>query len=258
MMVHGGIEKADHAIFADTGWEPAAVYRQVEWLTGVMAEHGIEFHRARRGNLRDDVEAQIQGGRGGGAGKRFASLPYFTLGPRGVGKVQRQCTSEYKLEPIEKEIRKILGLKFRQRWPKEVVVTTILGISWDESQRMKAEDPKRPWQQFEHPLIDRRMTRYDCLEWMEVHGYHEPPRSACLGCPFHSNAEWRRMQVEHPEEFEDAVDFDRKIRKMKGMRGDVYLHRSCKPLDEIDFRSEEERGQLTFGFEEECLGMCGM
>lgn len=36
-----------------------------------------------------------------------------------------------------------------------------------------------------------------------------------------------------------------------------FLHRSCKPLSEVDFSTEEERGQLDM-FNNECEGMCGV
>jgi len=39
---------------------------------------------------------------------------------------------------------------------------------------------------------------------------------------------------------------------------EIYLHRSCKPLDEVDFDNEEDKGQLGFDFQSECEGMCGI
>ena len=49
---------------------------------------------------------------------------------------------------------------------------------------------------------------------------------------------------------------DEKIRHADGMRGEVYLHRSLKPLRKIDFTTDEERGQLLL-WQDECEGMCG-
>jgi hypothetical protein len=42
------------------------------------------------------------------------------------------------------------------------------------------------------------------------------------------------------------------------MNMEVYLHSLCKPLDEIDFDSDEDKGQLGFDFKSECEGMCGL
>jgi len=112
------------------------------------------------------------------------------------------------------------------------------------------------------PLIEKRMTRNHCLEWMASHGYPEPPRSSCVFCPFHKNKEWQRLQQHEPQEFERAVQFERALQAAKAssdnMNSTPFLHRSCVPLDQIDFRSASEKmGQLEFGFEEECEGMCG-
>ena len=39
---------------------------------------------------------------------------------------------------------------------------------------------------------------------------------------------------------------------------EVYLHRSCKPLDEIDFENDIDKGQQVFNFQNECEGLCGV
>jgi NAD(P)H dehydrogenase (quinone) len=36
-----------------------------------------------------------------------------------------------------------------------------------------------------------------------------------------------------------------------------FVHRSCKPLDEIDFRSAEDAGPMSM-FDDECAGICGV
>ena len=99
------------------------------------------------------------------------------------------------------------------------------------------------------------MARHDRLNWMERKGYPRPPRSACIGCPFHSNDEWRAMRDERPAEWQDAVDFDRAIRKAGGMRGDAFLHSSLKPLDEAPIDGNVDQLDL---WGEECAGMCGV
>ena len=63
------------------------------------------------------------------------------------------------------------------------------------------------------------------------------------------------MKLNDPSSFADAVAFDKAIRK--STRGDKqqFMHRSCKPLDEVDFRNLEDMGQLNM-FNNECEGMC--
>ena len=93
-------------------------------------------------------------------------------------------------------------------------------------------------------------------------GYPEPPRSACVYCPFHSDKEWRRLRDKEPHEFAKAIKFDKEIRNLSKMdsqlKMEVYLHSSCRPLDEIDFDSDEDKGQQVWDFKSECEGMCGV
>jgi hypothetical protein len=107
------------------------------------------------------------------------------------------------------------------------------------------------------------MTRHDCKNWMERHGYPKPPRSACVFCPFHNNTEWRRLRDEEPAEFARAVQFEKDLQAAKTASDNFssipYLHRSCVPLDMVDLSTPEDRGQtVLFGFENECEGMCGV
>lgn len=245
MSALGEIPKLQCAIFADTGWEPKAVYSHLDRLTVTLTRSGIPVHIVHRGNIKHDaLESQKIGRRQGHEG-RWGSLPYFVLNPDGSkGMVRRQCTAEYKIEPIEKFIRyEVLGLKPRQRAPK-LAVRQWFGISFDEWERCRIA--KEHWKVNEYPLVARRMTRGDCVDWLRSHNFEVPPRSACIGCSFHSDQEWSEMQRLRPDEFEDACRFDETMRNPDGLRGEFFLHRSCKPLREVDFRTRDERmGQLT-------------
>lgn len=86
----------------------------------------------------------------------------------------------------------------------------------------------------------------------------DAPRSACIGCPYHSDREWREMQRERPAEFADAVAFELEIQRSEaGLRGKPFLHARRVPLDEVDFANMEDRGQESL-FDDECSGMCGV
>lgn len=244
------------AIFADTQWEPRAVY---EWLAWLERQLPYPVIRVTAGNIRtDQVNARMRGARGED-GSRWASLPYYTREPgaQREGRTRRQCTAEYKINPIEKYLRRqVLGLAPRQRAPINIQIIQWRGISTDEASRMKPS--RHTWMSVRYPLaMELRMSRQDCLNWMRDHGYPTPPRSACIGCPFHSDAEWRRMRDETPSEWLDAVAFDAGIRHAGGMRGETYLHRSCMPLPDVDLNTPEDRGQLGL-WGEECEGMCGV
>ena len=88
-----------------------------------------------------------------------------------------------------------------------------------------------------------------------------PPKSACTFCPFRHNDEWRWLRDNSPEGWAQAVAMDRLIRDMAehsraGLRkgGELYVHRDCVPLDQVDL-DKPDQGDLWSG---ECEGMCGL
>lgn len=254
MSCYGEMEKVAHAIFADTGWEPKAVYRWLDFLREEGKRHGIEIHTVQQGNIRDDaLISQVRGKKS--TGHRWASMPYFTLAPDGSrGMIRRQCTYEYKIRPIQKTARLLAGYRPRQRIPTgEIEIWK--GISMDEIKRASMSSVS--WIEFYYPLIELKMTRRDCLRWFTQRNLPRPPRSSCIGCPFHHNDEWRAMRDQRPEEFQEAIEFDRAIRKCGGIRGDMFLHAERIPLDEVDLSNDEDKGQGNL-FLEECQGVCGV
>ena len=97
------------------------------------------------------------------------------------------------------------------------------------------------------------MTRSDCLAWMERKGYPRPPKSSCLGCPYHSDQQWAEIK-KVPEEWADVVAVDRAIRVVAKTRMQQFMHRSCKPIDEVQFTNEAQ----TDLFGNDCEGLCGV
>lgn len=249
----------DFAVFADTQAEPTSVYKWLDWLETQLPFPVI---RVTKGSLTEEtlkVRVKEKSKYGNGITYLRTNIPVYGLMPNGEVRnaVGRSCTADFKVAPILKEIRKRCGIKHGQ---KNITVTQWLGISYDEMQRMKL--PSNAWTQHRWPLIEKRMTRSHCKDWMAKNGYPEPPRSACYYCPFHNDDEWRRLKNEDPVHFQKAVEFDRTFRRLQnenpgGLRIEVFLHGSCKPLDEVDFTDKDEH-QLGFDFSSECEGMCGL
>lgn len=249
MAAHGEIKPMpDAAIFADTGWEPKATYEHLDWL---MSDNVLPYpvYRPSKGNLRDDLAANSCG-----EDRRFAAVPFFT---ESGGMSRRQCTKEYKLYPIRDQAKALLNWPEGKRIAKGAIECWI-GISTDEAARMKPSTVGYIVNRF--PLIDARMSRFDCFAWLERRGYPVPPKSSCIGCPYHSDIHWRAMKDNQPEEWAEAVEMDAKIRvggTLRGMLDHQYMHRSLKPLSEVDLTTLEDHGQLNM-FNNECEGMCGV
>lgn len=235
----------DAAIFADTQWEPAAVYEHLDWLESQLP---FPVHRVTAGNIRDGIITATNS-----TGQRFAAVPWYV--PGGIGR--RQCTREYKIEPIQKEVRRLLGFQKRQRIT-GVIAEQWIGISTDEIQRMK--DSYVKWIQHRWPLIELRWNRAQCYAWFQAnYPGRKLPKSACLGCPFHNDRYWLDLKSESPNEWADAVEVDRALRAngpLRGMKQEQYMHRSCIPLEDVNF--SELENQMDFGFLQECEGMCGV
>jgi hypothetical protein len=253
LATHGVIEPTPTAaIFADTGAEPAAVYQHLEWL---MAPGRLSFpvHIVSAGNLQTTLLDPNDKRRS------HARPPLYVLNADGSGGIiQRQCTREFKIDPIQRRIRDMLGLVPRQRWPKTSTVVQWIGISIDEASRMKPS--WLPAIEMRWPLIELRMSRRDCLQWLIKNGYPEPPRSARTFCPFRSDGEWRRLRDTDPDGWRNAIEVDRAIRHgltSKTLTGALFVHRSRVPLEDVDLSTAEEHGQLNL-FENECEGMCGV
>jgi len=230
MACDGTIPGLDAAIFADTGWEPKAVYEQVDRLEAELAKAGIPLHRVNNGNLRHDSLDPNH---------RYVSIPWFVRNPdesKGMGR--RQCTSEYKLAPINRKVRELLGAKppdFRYVPRDGRYVEQWIGFSYDEITRVNDKAANLYTKQ-RYPLIDLKMDRQACRAWLEARGWGHTVKSACIGCPYSGNKQWRDMRDNRPDEWADAVEFDRLIRKggARGepMRGQAFLHSSLLPLDQ--------------------------
>ncbi len=239
LAAHRRIPTFDVAIFADTGWEPAAVYRHLHRLTRIAEQAGIRVVRVHKGHIRRDaLDPQ----------HRFASMPLFTLGPAGQrGMARRQCTTEYKIKPIKREIRRRLGYPHPARVPAGVYAQMAIGISVDEFIRARDADVRYMRNTF--PLLDLGWRREDCVAYLAAHGLGDAPKSSCVGCPFHDDAFWLDLKTNHPVEWADAVAFDHAIRHGSAranadghpLRGTFYLHASRVPLDQAVLRPRPAR-----------------
>jgi hypothetical protein len=249
MSLAGELPLVDAAVFADTGWEPRAVYQHLDRLEAAAAKAGVPVYRVSTGNLREDALDPRH---------RFASMPLHVRREDGRrGMIRRQCTREYKITPIRRQVRQLwqaTGKPPVEQW---------LGISLDEAHQMRDSDVA--YIDNVYPLVDARMTRADCQRWLADHGW-QAPKSACIGCPFRSDRRWRELRDNSPAEWADAVAFDRAIRAghrrhgQPALRGRAYLHRSLVPLDRVDLRSTPRRGsgaEPGDGFGNDCHGLCG-
>ncbi|QDV34610.1 hypothetical protein [Tautonia plasticadhaerens] len=108
-----------------------------------------------------------------------------------------------------------------------------------------------PWAKGRFPLFDLEMSRGDCVEYLKGQSIPlEVPRSACVFCPYRSNAEWRHLRAADPAGWARAVEVDEALRRPgtvanRNLEQAIYLHRSCLPLDEVDLGGRDVTGGVV-------------
>tara|TARA_R100001591_G_C4316672_1_gene174340 strand:+ start:135 stop:911 length:777 start_codon:yes stop_codon:yes gene_type:complete len=237
----GYIEKANYAIYADLRSEKPTTDNLVKYLLDWQKYNdGIEI-LIEDADIYTDVINGVNSD-----GKPFVTIPAFS---ESGGMVQRQCTGEYKIKTVKNKIRELHGLKYKQRMkPTELW----LGISTDEIERAKVSQMYNV--EYKYPLIDKQISRADCITFLEERSFHNVDKSSCVFCPYQQNKQFREIKEKYPEQWSKIVKVDKAIRdkSRKGKEDRLYLHRSLKPIDEVYLQEDQEE---LFMCEE---GFCGL
>jgi hypothetical protein len=241
MSALGELEKVDFAIHADTTHERTTTYDFAARWKPWLEERGVRVVTTRNDKplmklLKD--------------GTHSISIPAVTLSIKGdIGRTQRRCTFDWKIANIRRWEQSNRNKQPVEQW---------IGISLDEFQRMRDSDVKYITNRW--PLIEKKMTRVDCENYLLSHGMEVPKKSACVFCPYSDTRSWQAMKSEGGQDWQEAIKIDNEIRKVRRNARipiDLFIHPSCKPLDEVDFRTQEEKGQLSL-WDNECSGICGV
>ena len=147
-------------------------------------------------------------------------IPAFTEN----GKLLTFCSNEWKQRVM-------------RRWASDqgVIDADIwIGFTIDELRRVTT--PTGKWQN-RYPLIEKRMTRGDCIALVESMGWPAPPRSSCWMCPNKTNSEWLEMKKHNHADFEKAVVFEQEIRLLDD---ELTLSNGGQTLDKTDFNESQD------------------
>lgn len=162
----------DVAVFADTGDELPETYETVKVAQEYLARYGVELVTVKSKN----------------------STLYETCMRRKVipSKVWRWSTRDFKIRPIHAYYKSLNSHIFEY-----------LGIAYDEVERMKAS--KEGYITSLFPLIDRHLTRSDCVSIIEKAGLPMPIKSGCFICPFSPIWRWKYIHDAHPALYRKAM-----------------------------------------------------
>lgn len=259
----GILPRFDYSIFVDTGKEKPRTYEVVGWLNKWRKKNnGISFVIIKWKNLYRDLMKENS------EGDRFSSIPAFTRNEDGSkGMLKRQCTNEYKIEQINKKVKELQGKTGNQRFDK---FYNYIGFSLDELGRISVpriakEIRVYPFCNYERDrkigkytenrfFKGRGITRGQLRDWLLDNNYPDPGKSSCIFCPYGQNSEWRELKKD-PKIWRNVVRIDENIRDgtKKGINSPCYLHRSLKPIDEVDL---DESNDTQLDLFENCNGVC--
>lgn len=236
MSTLGDLPKIDVAIHANTLHEGWGTYEFARLRTPWLEQNGVRVITVRSRNTQVSIDRD---------GDNSIIILAFTNTPTSSGgRLRRQCTGKWKIEPIRKWLQANRNGQSVELW---------IGISTDEALRMKPSGVKYITNRW--PLIEKGMSRKDCTRWLYENYYGIPPKSSCVFCPFHTVEEWRKIKTSK-KDWNEAIAVDRAIRKLRPPY-DLFVHQRRRPLEEVDLRTLEEKGQLRL-WNEECTGMCGV
>ena len=202
------IPKPDYAVHADTQHEMSGTYAHAKKWTPWLISHGIKVMTVSADNTRVFKTK-----------KTTSSIEIPAFGENG-GQIRRQCTQDWKIRPIRKFIRKIVN-------PRESGVEMWQGISLDEWSRMRTSDVR--YIENIYPLVDKRMTRKDCITWLASKKLDIPPKSSCTFCPYHNVETWKSMKRSNNSDWWEAVNTDTAIRNAL-LPGQLFLSSKKVPL----------------------------
>jgi len=221
MVALGELEKVDAAIHADTTHESSWTYsfakKYIKWLE----DRGVKVVTVKPPMNKLKSFDEWNG----------VYIPAYTTDGVSKGQLRRQCTGHWKIAPIRRRLQKIRNKERVEMW---------IGITIDEARRMNVSQVK--YIENRYPLIERGMTRNDCLVWLKNNGIDIPKRSSCVFCPFHTKAGWREIR-ESKMDWKQAVKHDLAIRKIRPPY-DLFVCNQRKPLTECDFDNLEDKGQV--------------
>lgn len=234
MAALGDIEPVAAAVHADTRHERQATYAYAAGMSPWLEARGV---RVVRLTDHDTAPVDQYGG---------MMLPAYTETETGGGQMSRQCTAQWKRAPLRRWLQ-----ANRSGEP----VDLLLGISIDEWHRAKDSDVKYITHRW--PLLDLRMTRADCIAYLQRAGLPVPVKSSCTFCPYHRRRDWEELKREGGADWENAVAVDEQIRNARPPYP-LYVHSARRPLPEaVHIPEDEGMVQLTMLDDAACdSGFC--
>ena len=168
----------DHVVFSDTGDEFPETYGYIErHIRPFCADAGIPFH-----TVRSDTAPSL--------------LEYCMAHKMMPVRSVRWCTSQFKITPIRRFYRDVLGAG-----KDGITVTEDIGFALDESHRLKRRTDLPRYLHRRYPLMDDRITRAGCVRIIGEAGWPVPRKSGCDFCMYRRPKEMEAIRQSRPDRF---------------------------------------------------------
>lgn len=236
----------DVVLFCDLGEEPRWVYDQVYFIQCACEVAGIPFYILESNLYSHYIEK---------FGKsRVVSIPFWSVDEDGKkGKMMRNCTLEFKIDVMQKFVRReLLGYKKGARTkPEDMKAHEMhLGFSIEEKKRCRDNPHKMFINKF--PLCDMNLERKHNYAYIRDVWGLETKASACNFCPFHRNYFFKHLKNNYKEEYEKVLEFDNLLEEGQPntkIRSKLYISRSRKRIQ--DLCDEDCNDKETFDYKDE-------
>jgi len=210
----GELPKPDLSVIINTERELSTTWLYLHnYVIPALAKCGIELHIVNKSEF---ATVDLYSSKGD------ILIPAFTTQGDGIGKLPTYCSNEWKQRVMRRWAIK-QGVKSAEVW---------IGFTIDEMKRVT--QPIGKWQN-KYPLIEKRLTRGDCIAIVKRFGWPEPPRSSCYNCPNHSSHDWEWQKINAPIDHKKAIEFEKQIQKIDP---DLWLTDTGRPLSEHDGSSK--------------------
>jgi hypothetical protein len=226
----GQLGHVDAAVWSNVGDDsehPKTIDYVRDVATPWAAEHGLEVVTTQK-TRRDGTPVTLLGE----IRRKTSSIPIPVHMENGAPG-RRTCTGEFKIKVISKWLR-------QHGATEQDPATVIVGISVDEIERLNNRRVGK-LEVVEYPLVDRRLTRADCMQIISSAGLPVPVRSACYFCPYQSPSKRAEQRRDEPELFWKSVEIERLIVERCDTLGKprFFMTRGGRPLDEAIVEAQQ-------------------
>lgn len=184
------------AIFCDTGFEPDAIYEQIDKVERFVKQVHRKDFTVHRIKAKEKLH-----------GKTFDNLPdYIRESMFYPNFKSRYCTRAFKIKPIDDFLEQF----------KDEGVELMIGLNADEIDQRTGNHGNKKFVKYSYPLADNNISRSGCeiilsrLNLLPVLPIYSL-RGGCIGCYYKSKREFVAMYFLSPDEFKFVEDLEKSI-----------------------------------------------